>query len=795
MDRLIKDIKFGFRSLVAKPTYSIIALVTLMLGMGVTITMFSLVNSILLKPLPLPQSEQLYEMSFENRTQVNSSISFKGYESVRDTENPFQTVSFGAYDQGVVMLGEQYTPLNMLITSYDYFELFKTPALLGRWYSKEDLGKNVVVLSYRTWAQRFGKKQDIIGQAISMNNEQFTVIGVMPAGFSDIGVNTIQIWSLIEGLSRPGFLYARLKENLTKEQAIQQSTSINRLMNQNSDMSGGEWKVGYRSLKEKSIRTVKTPLILLSLAVAAVFLIAILNVLNLSFAHYGNRTHELSVRVSMGATRKRLVMQLLTESFILSLVGGTLGLLMAAWGLELVKVVGESDIPRIQEIGLDLSTIIITVGLILAAALVTALFPAFALINPHQLSRALQDAGSKSTGSKSSQRIRRWLVGAEVSAAVVLLIGAGLLLRSYANLIDVKPGFNPENVVAGHVWLPDNFGSRSQQLLHWQTLIEQVGQHPDVISVAATSALPMIGTGINYDVTYTFDEAPQLEGDLAMRGATRAISDDYFSVLEIPLLEGRQFGLEDQQSGTQVVIINRALADTLWKEGSPIGRKLILPDWMGGSRTIVGVVGNVKHLGLRDEGKEEFYTPMSQQIYTGMSLIAKTNSGKESEVLKYMTQTASKLEAAGPLILPGKMTDKAAASVEEEKIILQLVSIFSFLAVILASIGVYGISDNLVSQRTNEIGVRMALGARPASILKWVLISCLKPVVFGALGGILLALVLVQVLTNMLFEVSSLDPVTYLFVPCILILVGVVATWLPAKRATRIHPQQALHYE
>lgn len=795
MDRLIKDIKFGFRSLVAKPTYSIIALITLMLGMGVTITMFSLVNSILLKPLPLPQSEQLFEMSFENRSQKNTSISFKGYESIRDMETPFQAVSFAAFDQGVVMLGEQYIPLDLLITSYEYLELFKTPPILGRWYGKQDLGKNVVVLSYRAWAQQFNKRQEIVGQAITMNKQQFTVIGVMPAGFSDVGVNTIHLWSPIDTLARPGFLYGRLKDNLTKDQALLQSGSINRIMNQNSDQADGEWKVGYRSLKEKSIRNIKSPLLLLSLAVVAVFLISILNVLNLSFAHYGNRTHELAVRVSMGATRKRLVMQLLTESFLLSLVGGTLGLLMAAWGLELVKMFGESDIPRIHEIGLDLTTIASTVALIIAATVVTALFPSFALINPHQLSRSLQDAGSKSTGSKSSQRIRRWLVGAEVSAAVVLLIGAGLLLRSYTNLIDVKPGFNPENVVAGHIWLPDNLAIESQQVLHWQTLIEQVAQHPDVLRAGGTSALPMIGTGINYDVTYSFDGAPVLEPGTAMQGATRAISDDYFSVLEIPLLEGRLFGFEDQQNDSPVVIINRALADTLWKQGSPIGRKLILPDWMGGAQTIVGVVGNVKHLGLRDEEKAEFYTPLSQQIYPGMSLIAKTTEGKENEVLKFMTQTASQLEAAAPLILAGKMTEKAAASVQEEKIILQLVSVFSFLAVILASIGVYGISDNLVSQKTNEIGVRMALGARPAVILKWVLISCLKPVLYGALAGILLSVVLVQVLTSLLYEVSSLDPVTYVFVPCILMFVGVLATWLPAKRATRIHPQQALHYE
>lgn len=795
MNTLIKDIRFGFRSLVSKPTYSFIALLTLALGIGVTTTMFSLVNSILLKPLPLPKSEQLYEMSFESRSQKVSTANFKAYQLIRDTDTPFDKVAFGANDQGVVLFGEQYKPLNLLISSYDYFELFDTPALIGRWYNKQDLGKNVVVLSYRIWVQQFAKKPDIVGQAIMMNKQQFTIIGVMPASFSENGTYSIQLWSLIEGLNRPGFIYGRLKEGLSGEQALQQSGAINVILNQNNDQSEGEWKVGFRSLKEKSIRTIKTPLVLLSLAVSAVFIIAILNVLNLSFAHYGNRTHEFSVRIAMGATRKRLIIQLLTESFILSLIGGAAGLLLAAWGLEIVRVFGESSMPRINEIGLDLTTILITFSLVVAATLVTALLPAFALVDPNRLNIALQDSGQKSTGTRSSQRIRRWLVSAEVSAAVVLLIGAGLLLRSYAKLIEVNPGFNAEEVVTGHIWLPDNFGTKAQQLLHWQSIIAGAAEHPDVTSVAGTSALPMSHAGINYDVTYSYNEAPLVADGAAMQGATRAISTEYFKVLEIPLLEGRFFEIQDQRDSSPVVIINRALADTLWQDSSPIGRKLLLPSWMGGARTIVGVVNNVKHLGLRADEKAEFYTPLSQQIYTGMSLVAKTKEGRSSDVLRHMAKIASQLDAASPLILPKKMQDLMSASVDEEKIILQLVSVFSLLAVILASIGVYGISDNLVSQRTNEIGIRMALGARPNLIMRWVLINGLKPVIYGAIGGIILAVALVQMLTKVLYEVSSVDPITFLIVPCILITVGAVATWLPARRATRIHPQQALQYE
>jgi putative ABC transport system permease protein len=795
MDKLLKDTVFGFRTLLAKPTYSLISLLTLVIGISVTTIMFSLVNSILLKPLPLPESHQLVELNFESRSRRGKSATFSLYEMVRDADTPLQTLTFKAFDQGVIRSGDNYVPLNLIIASYDYFELYQVPALLGRWYNKDDLGKNVVVLSYDTWVQYFDQRQDIVGRSIEMNNKQYTAIGVMPAGFGIDNSFPISLWSPIETLSRPGVVYGRLKDGLSITQAQQQSQSINQILNTENSNAKGEWKVTYVSLKERLVRTIEPTLVLLSLAVSAVFLIALLNVLNLSFAHYSNRMHELSVRVSMGATRKSLVLQLLTESFILSLAGGFIGLLVAAWGFELIKVLGENQIPRLQEIGINISTALSTFGLVMVAALVTALIPAYTLVNPHKLSAALQDTGSKSTGSIKSQRIRKLLVSAEVSVAVVLLIGAGLMLRSYTKLLDIKPGFEAENVVTGHVWLPDSIGSQTEQLLHWNRLLEEVASHPDVFLAAGTSTLPMSRTGINFDVAYSYAGAPVIDDDSQMRGATRAVTDDYFDVLEIPLLEGRQFDLQDSADSSQVVIINQALADTLWSEGSPIGRQLILPDWLGGAKTIVGVVGNVKHLGLRDQSNAEFYTPSSRQIYPGMSVVAKVRKDSEQDVLKYMAKKATELNVAAPLINASELKVLTQSTVSEEKVILQLVSVFSVLAMLLASIGVYGISDNLVSQRTNEIGIRMALGAQPKFILHWVLLKSLKPVFYGLVAGVVLAVVLVRVLTAILYEVSSLDPITYLSVPVILALVGVIATWLPASRATRIHPQEALHYE
>jgi predicted permease len=796
MDTLIKDILFGVRSLIAKPTYTLIALLTLILGLSITITMFSLVNSILFKPLPLPQSEQLVQLYTQTKLRTTSSANFGALDRLWEIQanTPFQALSFYAYDQGVLSVNESHVPLTMLISSSNYLELLGVPPLLGRWYNAEDVGKNSVVISYDTWVTQYSKRPDIIGLAATINKLSYTVIGVMPAGFSVGNIQNVNLWTPIDSLGRPGSIYGRLKEGLSIDKALAQSGAINRLLKELSSQSEDPLKIGYTSLKELSVGSIKPALQLLSLAVSAVFMITLLNVLNLSFAQYANRVHELAVRASMGATRMRLIRQLLTESFILTIVGGLVGVLISAWVLELIKVLGVAQVPRVNEIGVDRTTIIITLILIVVSACFTALLPAFTLVKPKKLNQVLQDAGSKSTGSRGTQRVRKLLVAAEVSAAVVLLIGSGLLLRSYSKLMEVNPGFSAERVVTGHIWLPDSISSKTQQLDHFQQVIDSVRANQYVEGVAGTSTLPMGVTGIDYDVTYSFGDDTTIGGE-PMRGATRAITDDYFRVLNIPLLEGRHFDERDNVSSSQVVIINRTLAKTLWKEGSPVGRTLILPDWLGGPRTIIAVVGDVKHRGLKAEVKAEFYTPFSQQIYPGMSIITKVASGKESVVLKHMTKVATSLDTAAPLVSAAKLSALTEQSVSEEKLILRLISVFSILAIILASIGVYGISDNQVSQRINEIGVRMALGAQPKEIRSWVLVYSIKPVVYGVLIGIAVALAMVRVLNSMLYEVSSVDPITYIVVPIILILVGLLATWLPANRATRIHPQQALHYE
>lgn len=792
---LLKDIRYSLRTIMAKPMWLSIVLLTLCIGMGLTSTMFSLVNSILFKPLPLPDSEQLVEMSIESATTQQNTASYEFYQLMKLENTPLQAISFAAYDQGVLSQGEQHTPMTLRITSGDFLQLFEVPALLGRWYDESDVGKNVVVLNYDTWMRYFEGASDVIGKNITLNKLAYSVVGVMPAGFGDNGYNTPAYWAPIESLTRPGSILARLKDGISLEQASLQTQSLNELVRTYGQQNRGEWQVRFTSLKDKSVQRIKPALWLLSLASTAVFLIAIINVVNLTFVHYMERTHELSVRVAVGASRSRLISQLLTESLLIALMGGVLGLFVTAWSLEILKILAVDRIPRLQEVGMDMMTLLVTFSLVLLAGLTTALLPALRLLKPEHLNLALKESGGKSTDGRNSHGIRQVLVGAEVTLAVVLLIGAGLLLRSYSKLMSVDPGFTTEQRITGHVWLPDSYSSRIPRLAHWNALLQRSEALPEVLQAAATTTLPMSVLGIDFNVPYGFDEKPISADTENTNGAIRSISAKYFDVLQIPLLEGRVFDERDVKESAPVVVINEALARTLWQDTSPIGRTLILPDWNGGPRRIIGVVANVKHDGLKANVEPEFFVPMEQQAYSGMSLIVEVRPGMEQKALRAIGEIATALDVSAPLIVPSRLDRLTVRSVDEERVLLQIITVFSVLSLLMACIGVYGISANMVSQKTREIGVRMAMGASPKRIRAWVLKDALKPVFIGAGGGIVLALMMVEVIASYLYGIWRLDPIVYLAVPAILVCVAVFATWWPAKQATSVNPQYALKHE
>lgn len=797
MERLLEDIKFGFRTLVAYPTFALIAVLTLALGTGATTAMLTLVTGVLLKPLPFPDSQELAFFSTVNRAtnREDNTLLIPTIERIQAAETPFQELAFYAYDQATLQIGDQYKPFTMLITQHNYLSMFGVQPIKGRWYDETDTDTASVLISYSLWQEEFAADEGIIGRAIQLDTQVYQILGVMPQNFSSTGYTSVDLWKPISRLDRPVIMAGRLKTGLTPAQAEEQSVAIQRIINELRGDSEIIWEVQYVSMLDDIVGDSRPALYLLLASVGAVFLIAVLNVVNLTFAQYSNRMQELAIRVSVGASRGRLLRQLLTESLLLCSIGGVLGLLLSAWAFEWIRELMASRLPRLHEVGLDQSALTTTLVLITLSALVTTLIPARTIVHPARLSDSIKQAGRQMTGDKHSQRVRRLLVSGEVCVAVVLLICAGLLMRSYQQLADEDPGFAAAGVVTGHVWLSDSFEPKPSTAAYWLTLLERLSAQPEVLAVAMTSTMPMSRTGIDYPVTYSFPGAPAVPRGEEPSARIRAISPGYFTLLDIPLIEGREFQFSDTADSPKVVIINKTLADKAWPDQNPVGNTLTLPTWEGGSHTVVGVVNDVKHRGLRAAPAAEFYLPIAQHAYKGMTFLVKTNDEAFEKMKNHMLQTAQELEPTAPMIAMETLETLTQDSIVNEKLLLLVLGAFATIAIVLASVGVYGISDNLVRQRTNEIGIRMAIGAHPGTIRWWIVRETSSTVVFGAVFGLLLALTAGQLISSSLYGVSAAEPLIFTTVPLVLMFVGIVATWIPASRATRIHPQQALHHE
>lgn len=796
MDRFFDDIKFGFRNLVANPTFSLIAIITLALGIGVTTAMFTLVNSVLLKPLPFPNADELVYLSLENKKtgepSTNTHIGF--VERMEGLETPLDEMAYYAYDQVTLAKGDRQLPFTVLITSHNFLSMYGVQPQLGRWYEERDINTQSIVISHDIWQNEFSGDPQIVNRTIKLNNSDFTVLGVMPDNYSSTGFTSVDFWMPINELDRPVNIVARLKPGLDTQQARLQSAAIERLLDELIGESDSVWEVKYTTVLETIVEDAKQALYLLLASVFAVFMIAVLNVVNLTYAQYANRTQELAVRISVGATRGRLLKQLLTESTLLCTIGGIAGLLLAAWSIEWIRAYMGTRLPRLHEIGLDQTAVMAALVLISISAMATALIPAYSLVNPTKLADAIKQAGRKATGDKNSQRVRRMLVSSEVCVAVILLVCAGLLMRSYFHLADQDTGFKTDGVVTGHIWLPDNFSPKPNRESFWLNVVDTLKQQPGVTEVAATSTMPMAKTGIDYPVNYTYAGAPAVPKGEEPTANVRSITPNYFSLLNVPLIEGREFDYRDTSDSAKVVVINDYLAKAIWPNEPALGKVLTLPIWMGGAHTVVGVVGNVKHRGLRSVPLPEFFLPVTQHHYPGMTFLVKSTL-EPGEIKNVMFNTSVQMEATAPMILLETLDDLTRASIVGEKLLLTVLAVFAAVALLLASIGVYGISDNMVTQRTNEIGIRMAIGARPRVIRRWIVLDAAKPVITGAVVGVVLAFVCAQFLASVLFGVTVFDPITFMAVPLVLMIVGLVATWLPARRATRIHPQQALYYE
>src|SRR5262245_37426077 len=802
MQTILQDLRYGLRMLAKKPSFTAVAVFTLALGIGANSTIFSVVNAVLLRPMPLEDPDRLIKIWETFLPSGQGTASIPNLKDWREHNTVFNGIA--AYQSSSFNLRGQDSPerLQGSAVSTNFFDVVGVRPRLGRAFQtrEDEPGRNrVALLSHRLWQRAFGGDAGVVGKDIPLNGENYTVIGVMPPEFR-FPSRLTELWvpldippNLIDSRDNH-FLYtlARMKPGVSLEQAREQMVTIaKRLEQQYPDSQTGR-SVFLIPLQEETVRNIRPALLALMFAVGFVLLIACANVANLLLARATSRRKEIAVRTALGAGRLRLVRQLLTESLVLAVAGGALGLAMAKWGVEALLVVAANFLPRASEVGLDWSVAAFTTAL----SLLTGVF--FGLLPALQSSRVdLQSALKEGAGAGGLQT--NWLRGAlvvvEVAATLALLIGAGLLIKSFIRLYETDLGFKSENVLTMSLSLPKAKypDSKSAAAFH-QKLLERVASLPGARSAGVTNYLPLQQWGFNGGITIEGQGA--YEPGRAPLAEFRAVSPDYFRTLSVPLVSGRFFTAQDQSNSAPVVIVNQALAKTSLRGEDPIGKRVraIGSGW----RTVVGVVGAVRESGVSRSAIAAIFLPITQAVYAPltqtMSLTVLTDAEPEA-LISAVRNAVKEIDPAQPVFNVKTMETVVADSVSDRRLNMLLLGIFAAVALTLAVIGIYSVMSYTVSQHTREIGIRMALGARPMDVLKLVVGHGMGLTFVGVGIGVAGAFGLTRLMATLLYGVTATDPLTFAVVSALLVIVALLACCVPARRATKVDPLVALRQE
>ncbi len=767
MQTLWQDLRYGARMLFKNPGFTLIAVITLSLGIGANTAIFSVVNSVLLRPLPYEAPDRLVYVWDSNPTAgfPRFASSPPNFADWRRQQQSFEYLAaFLGWSFNLTGRGEPER-LQGARVSAEMFTLLGVKPLLGRTFLAEEdkAGKNrVALLSRALWQRRFAEDRNVIGQSIMLNGESYTIIGVIPPDFLVPSQSELWIPGGFDDLTRRGNhmlgVIGRLKPGMTLAQAqTDMETIASRLEQQYPDTNKG-WGVRLVPLFDVVVGDVRLALWVMLGAVGFVLLIACVNVANLLLARAAARQREVAIRVALGAGRWRIVRQLLTESVLLALAGGTLGLLLSVWGVEMLTSLSAGGIPRVEEIGVDHRALGFTLLVSLLTGLVFGLAPALQSSKP-ELNESLKESGKGGETGRRGNRVRSLLVVVEIAMSLVLLIGAGLLLRSFLRLQQVKLGFQPENVMTAQISLPPAKYSNDQQRNNFfQNLLQQISAAPGVESAGVIDPLPLVG-----DATWEFfiEGGPLLSNGRGQNTNFRRCTPDYFRTMGVPLLGGRLFTDRDTAESEQVVIINETLRRRFFPNADPLGKRIAFDGANGPWHTIVGVVGVVRHLGLDQEAGLELYRPFAQEPNRSVTLVVKSSLERVS-VVASIRREVSKLDAEQPIHSISPMTEIIARDIAPERFNLALLAVFAAVALLLAVIGVYGVMSYAVTQRTREIGVRIALGAQAPDLLKLVVGQAMWLVLAGVASGVGGALTLTHLIKKLLFEVESGDPLTFI---------------------------------
>jgi predicted permease len=801
MGSLFQDIRYGYRMLLKRPAFTFVVVLTLAVGIGANTAIFSVVNAVLLRPLPYKDPSQLYTVLHDGWKPVAPANFFDW----RDQNHVFETMA-AAQVWGPNLSGaDRPETLKALQLSANMFRLLGVNPTYGRTFNDgEDQPGNdhVVVLSDRLWQRKYGRDPKIVGQQITLDGESYTVVGVMPAQFqfAPFWATGAEMWAplnlsarLQDRKGQSLRVFGRLKAGVTREQAQAEMDTISRRLEQQYPESNKGQIVSVDSLHDKAVGNSRPALLILLGAVGFVLLISCANVANLMMARATGRQREIAVRTALGASRGRVIRQMITESMMLAVAGGSIGLLIAMWGIEGLLALGPSILPKAQTISLDRYVLFFTMGISLATGLLFGLVPALQT-SKLDLNSALKEGGRGSTEGGSQGRLRRLLVVTEIALAMVLLIGGGLLLKSFARLQAVDAGFNPHNLLTMEVSFAGSSASTApRQAVFLNELTQHVSALPGVRSASIVNHLP-IGGDI-WSMGFTIEGRPEPAPGENPSAVYRIARPAYFETIGATLKGGRDFTDRDNENAPGVVIINEAFARSHFRGDDAIGKRIKITDGGMSPREIVGVIKDAKQGELGSEPVPEMYLPQAQASkLRGATLVVRTSSDPLTLAGSVQNEVWA-TDKSMPVSQVRSMDQVISDSVGPQRFNMLLLGIFAIVALILAVVGIYGVMSYSVSQRTHEIGVRMALGAGRRDVLSLVVGQGMKLALVGMAIGLAASFTLTRLMDSLLFGVSATDPGTFVMIAATLGAVALLACYLPARRAARVDPMVALRHE
>jgi len=804
MDTLWSDLRFALRSIHRRPGFSLVSILVLAIGIGAVTVMFSTLNAVLLRPLPFDKPDELVWCWATTEGRTSNSISAMDYFDYRERNDVFASLASQLiFRPGLVVTGAgEPERVRSTRVSANFFETLGIRPLHGRMFApeEEEGGPDVVILGYGYWQRKYGGDPGVVGKGMTIDGESYEVVAVMPRGFDY--PEDVELWVPMrrnDGYetgrgNNNFFILGRLKDGVSIDQADAQMKLIaQQIAEENPDVKTG-WSVRLEPLHERFVGSLRKAMWILLGAVLLLLLIACANLSSLFLAKLSGRYNEFAIRFSLGASRGNVIRQLLVESLLITLLGASAGVVLAFWGAHLIKTFGPGDIGRLEMVSIDGFVLLVAAAVSIATGLLFGVMPALRSTRI-DLVQSLKE-GSQSTKTGKSLRVRSALVVAQIALSLVMLLGSGLLLKSLYRLQHVEPGFDPQGVLTMEVQVPSYRYDEDWKIEQFFSgALERIRTLPGVVDASGVSELPLRGGRWNY---VHAAERPPRDPSERLGATRRHTMDGYFRTLKIPLLAGRAFDPADRLDSKSVTVVSKALADQFYPGENPVGRTLVLPAWGddGLYMEIIGVVGDMKDYGLDMESRPIFYLPFRQIPQYTLNLAIRIDlDGDPTSLAPAVRSAIWDLEKDVPITNVVTLEAEVSESTASQKFQTFLLGTFAAIALILAAIGLYGVLAYFVSQRTRELGIRMALGANSARVIaevagKGAALAGLG-IGFGLAGGLVMA----RLLRSLLFDITPYDPITYITVAAFLTVVAVAACVLPARRALKIEPVTALKNE